>query len=443
MSRSFRLFARATFAASVAALPLACTSAPPTPAGEVEPTVVTEALGGNCVAPMVPFCRINQRPMCKCGICPRGTHGECNEEILWCGCMPDVAPSNPTQIAAGRFMTYARKDDGSVWGWGLGTDGALGGAASSSAPIAIAGVSSAQEVTAGDAGGCARLADGRVKCWGLAQTTPDTKVWSPRFVTSADGAALTGAVGIAQGTTHACAWGGGVVQCWGDGTKGQLGDGAGQSRESAAPVPAITDAASVALGGETTCVLSTSGVVRCFGDNGFGQCGIGSRAFVNVPTRVVGIDGVTKLYGGGYGTFCAEANLPAPGTYCWGVNTRGQVGRGDVASVLSPASTKYAVGPKRALGRQVTCNTWSASSSGCWGNNENGELMALSPSRSLDPLPLWFGGSTPDQIAIGEAHLCALLGTRVVCWGDDTYGQLGNGASPEPGPHRDPVDVAF
>jgi alpha-tubulin suppressor-like RCC1 family protein len=64
----------------------------------------------------------------------------------------------------------------------------------------------------------------------------------------------------------------------------------------------------------------------------------------------------------------------------------------------------------------------------CWGNNANGQDGNNTTSAQLTPvcvqgLP---GGSSVKQVAEGSAHSCALLSDGSVwCWGDNTWGQLG------------------
>jgi alpha-tubulin suppressor-like RCC1 family protein/uncharacterized protein YjdB len=73
----------------------------------------------------------------------------------------------------------------------------------------------------------------------------------------------------------------------------------------------------------------------------------------------------------------------------------------------------------------------------CWGANESGQLgtgdtmlHGLYPGEMGDNLPALDLGTGVTMLAIttGQQHACALLGGGVVkCWGDNTYGQLGQG----------------
>jgi alpha-tubulin suppressor-like RCC1 family protein len=450
---SIKARALATFALSLggAALATACSSAPgaelpgeSSETGETEQTGATGEALTTCTSNATQICHMVKEYCWDCCVMV-GRIPKCGIEVSQCQCADRAPPTPPapTQIAAGGSTTFARKDDGTVWGWGFGDNlsKALAGAATTSKPTQIAGITGAAQVTAGDSGGCARTGDGHVLCWGLAVTDPSPVAWSTKPVVDASTAQLTGMDGIAQGGAHACAWKAGQVYCWGDGTSGQLGDGLGTSREYAAVVPGLSGVTSVAMGQNTTCVLA-GGKVSCFGDNSFGQCGTGSHdGNFRTPSEVRAIWNVTKLYGGGYGTFCADGTAAdGLGTFCWGVNNLGQVGHGDA----NPASTPVRVtfGPGHALGPLVSCAFTPGSTGSCWGNNVNGELSSSGATDSLTPIVMTAATSV-TQIAIGDAHMCVLTGTTVCCWGDDTYGQIGDGKVLVPGKHAVAVDVAF
>jgi alpha-tubulin suppressor-like RCC1 family protein len=68
-----------------------------------------------------------------------------------------------------------------------------------------------------------------------------------------------------------------------------------------------------------------------------------------------------------------------------------------------------------------------------WGDNSAGELGNASLTRSLEPVPAITsaaGAASVTAVAAGGRHDLALLSNgTVLAWGDDTYGQLGNGSA--------------
>ena len=66
----------------------------------------------------------------------------------------------------------------------------------------------------------------------------------------------------------------------------------------------------------------------------------------------------------------------------------------------------------------------------CWRNNYKGKVgdgSTISPR--LTKVSITFM-TTATRISLGTHHSCALLtGGLVQCWGDNTYGQLGDGSS--------------
>src|SRR2546430_10602731 len=83
-----------------------------------------------------------------------------------------------------------------------------------------------------------------------------------------------------------------------------------------------------------------------------------------------------------------------------------------------------------AAGDFHTCAALSDGSVRCWGNNEYGQLGNGVNSFLATSTPLRVIGiaSAIDVIAGGN-HTCALLADRTIrCWGRNALGQLGNGS---------------
>ncbi len=119
----------------------------------------------------------------------------------------------------------------------------------------------------GEPHACARLASGRVTCWGwnfVGQLGDGTRHDSddPVYVQG-----IVDAAAIAVGMHHGCALhADGGISCWGYGVSGQLGDGGDLSRESPVRVVAVVDAIAISAGEHATCALGRDGRPRCWGE---------------------------------------------------------------------------------------------------------------------------------------------------------------------------------
>ena len=133
---------------------------------------------------------------------------------------------------------------------------------------------------------------------------------------------------------------------------------------------------------------------------------------------------------------------------CWGGNEFGQLGQGDTANRGDDANEMGAdldlvdLGPGRtatavAAGNNHMCALLNNGTVKCWGDNFYGQLgQGNTIDRGDDPAemganlrPVDLGpGRTATAVAAGANHACALLDNGTVkCWGRNTVGQLGLG----------------
>jgi alpha-tubulin suppressor-like RCC1 family protein len=194
-------------------------------------------------------------------------------------------------------------------------------------------------------------------------------------------------------------------------------------------VAAVGSISQAGTGDSHSCVLTTGGGVQCWGNNQFGQLGDGANVSRNLPVNVTGLEeNVVQLSVGGQHT-CALLDTGV--VKCWGMNSSGQLGDASFdGSNLPVGVVSLSEVLSIAAGFQHTCALTSSGAAWCWGNNQNGQLGDDSTSNSNQPVQVAGAGSDLQAISAGEYHSCGLdRSGGVHCWGQNEYGQLGNGLS--------------
>ncbi len=306
-------------------------------------------------------------------------------------------------IAAGDEHTCALDSTGAVLCWGSNASGALGdgsaGAQRSSAGP-VPGLSGATAIGAGGASTCAAMASGNPVCWGAngAGQLGDGSMMdrtTPSPTKGILGGVGTGGLTLAPGADHTCIIAtGGAVECAGDATNGALGNGGNLGVDTYVSSGVTNDAVAVTSGIALSCALIDDGTVQCWGFGGDGELGDGLSDTSDMPVPVAGLAGVTSL-AAGFHHVCA---VSAPGVSCWGDT---------VGATLEDASA-----PAPTPDDATTDDA------------DDEAAVAVTTRPVVAGLP-----SNVTTVAAGGGT-CALTATgAVLCWGDNTYGQLGNGTT--------------
>ena len=344
----------------------------------------------------------------------------------------------PDSFAAGTNHTCAVVVT-SVQCWGSNAFGQLGvgaGTPSSTTPLLVPGINDAVRVAAGDLHTCVLRTSGAVSCWGEGSAG---ELGNGAFADSATPVGVSFRVGTdiddidASGQTTCARDDGANVTCWGAGGVGQLGNGATQNRNQPVAPAGLGRYDRVAVGTAATCGI-TLVRLECWGGNADGAVGDGTTAQRNTPVTVQ-LGPVQVAAGGRHA--CA---LRTGGTvWCWGLNASFQVGDGTVVQRATPVQVAGPFGTGAdggtavavAAGADHTCALARGGSLWCWGLNASGQAGSTSVGNITFPALVQGVKDLPVmQVAAGQAHTCVLLFDRTVrCWGSDASGQLGDGTA--------------
>jgi alpha-tubulin suppressor-like RCC1 family protein len=278
------------------------------------------------------------------------------------------------------------------------------------------------ELAIGEFHTCARLRGGEVWCWGgdnAAQiVAPQSAMTCPPNGIIKEGGpcqpapvkiqGLSGIVQVAAGLYFTCALASdGGVSCWGLNTLGELGHdpstdptcGTSPCQAVPEPVAGLPSAMSIAAGGYFACAVTGNGAVWCWGDDGCGQLG---PEGTSGPTPVKVLQsGATQVAAGQFHA-CAEVSS---GVMCWGTNFSGELGHvaGDAGHDTTCENACLACG-------KAPCST-----------------MGL----QCNPTPTMVLGLPPvvSSVHAGNSVSCADTQSGPYCWGVNTAGTLGLGAS--------------
>lgn len=275
-------------------------------------------------------------------------------------------------ITQGSNHTCAIASDNKAYCWGFNGTGQLGDASTTqrTSPTAMsqgavpAGLT-VNQVSGGNAHTCLVAADNKAYCSGdnsYGQLGDNTSIFRTSLVAVNQGAIPAGATinQISVGFYHTCVVASdNKAYCWGRNTSGQLGDNSTTNRlvpvaVAQGAIPAGVTILKIAAGRDETCVLASDNKAYCWGLNTNGQ--VGDNTVTQRLTPVAVLRGAMPV-GATFKDIVFESNSHVCGiasdnaTYCWGINSFGNLGDGTMfTSRIPTAVNPFVVYPPTVMG---------------------------------------------------------------------------------------------
>lgn len=367
-------------------------------------------------------------------------------------------------LGALMMSSLLRGADPVPFGWGDNLAGNLGDTTTThrSTPVAttVSGVLAGKTITSLRTSSwafhsLALTSDGKVYGWGenaggqLGNGSTAAAVASPVAVDMSGALLGKTVVAVAAGAFHSLALtSDGLLFAWGKNTNGELGN----NSTADSSVPTLVDMTGVlagkaivqiAAGQGCSAVLDSTGKVYAWGQNNYGQLGDGTTTESHVA---VAVDTSGVLSGKVVSQLSLGSShslvLTSDGMlFAWGSSGRGQLGNGTATSSSSPVAVdvsgvlasktiiSLAAGYTHslALASDGTVYAWGADEFGMLGNAsvavQSYTAVAVDTTGVLS-------GKTVSAIAAGLYNSLALTSDGdLVCWGLNSYGQVGDGTT--------------
>jgi len=353
-----------------------------------------------------------------------------------------------TSVSAGQYHTCGRLVNGSLMCWGWDGRYQLGNGditPNQNTPVYVNSSENFTSVSAEFYHTCGRLVNGSLMCWGdgdygrLGHGEGTSDKYSPYPVNSNENF-----TSVSGGNYHTCGrLINGSLMCWGDGNNGRLGYGGTDNKYSPYPVNSSESFTSVSGGNYHTCGRLINGSLMCWGGGAYGVLGNGGISDQNNPVYVSSNENFSSVSAGAYHT-CGR--LVNGSLMCWGRNNRGQIGDGTSSN---NRTTPVSVNSNEnftsvSAGEYHTCGRLVNGSLMCWGLNSIGQIGDGTNGTGTDKYTPVYVNSSENFTSVdaGGRHTCGrLVNGSLMCWGDNYYGQIGDGTNGTGNNRPNPVYV--
>lgn len=309
--------------------------------------------------------------------------------------------------------------------WGTGTSGALGHdkLTNSKVPVAVKGLGNGvQSIVTGTSHSCALTSNNLVRCWGdnSQNQLGNASAGAVSKISVAVGG-LKDVQQISAGTYSTCArLLDGTVKCWGQNSKGELGNNSIVASKTPVMVYNLSEVKSVSVGGSFACALLANGTVKCWGLNSSGQLGRVSslNRYSSVPLEVPNIANATAIAAG---VVHACALLKDGSVKCWGASTGtylGQLGHSGASGSTAPVAVKGLTKAKAlSVGRRSSCAIAADDTIKCWGQPYTSAKGVYGSSIFFAPINIMETAGAVE-LAVGVDDTCFKTKKgEVKCWG--------------------------
>ena len=356
-------------------------------------------------------------------------------------------------IGCGTKQTYVIKANGSLWSCGANTSGALGiNSSQNENLLTMVGNNTNWRIVSGGNNHVAAIQmNGTLWTWGsnssgqLGNSLQTSQELSPIQIGSS-----TNWISVETGDDDVMALqNNGRLYAWGNNQSGQLGNGNTTNQSVPVQIGGTNFWVGMASGqtGNSSNVTQTlavtaDGKVFSWGNNEYGQLGnTGNHDSSphSTPTQVSTLTNIINVecgYGSSY-ALAADGKL-----YTWGYNNKGQLGNGNNTDIYSPIHVSIEpLGWSKVTGGDIfTAALKSDGTLWAWGDNGFGQL-GNGIAMNSTPIQMQVSGSNFTRFACGQSHCLAIKANGTLwAWGNNTAGQLGIG-SVDNSEHDTPINI--
>jgi len=234
-----------------------------------------------------------------------------------------------------------------------------------------------------------------------------------------------GIIAVSAGTSHSLVLkSDGTVWAWGSNALGQLGNGTTSFSEGLVQVSGLRDVIAISAEGHNSLALKSDGTVWAWGTNSNGQLGDGTTEPSSIPVRVLDLDNVTDI---SVGPLHGLALRNDGTVWAWGYNRNGGLATGSShLNVVRPARVlslngveAISTGGRHSLALRDDGTVWA------WGDNQFGQLGNGRTTSLAEGLVQVIGLNDVKAISAGNNHNLALRDDGTVwIWGENRSGQI-------------------